>query len=96
MLKYVKLIRNIVYVSNSLKIVFKGSEQTTMIDMASIRNLELICNARDPSSSHSLFDVLNYTKTVLGGDLVFCELVILCAHINSSSVVFKYSIASLW
>ena len=91
-----EFIQNIVYAPNSLKIVFKGSEQTTMIDMASTRNLELICNARDPSSNHSLLGVLNYTKTVLGGDAVFCELVILCVHINSSSVVFKYSTASLW
>ena len=67
-----------------------------MIEMASTRNLELICNARDPSSNHSLLGVLNYTKTVLGGNVVFCEFVILCAHINSLSVVFKYSTASMW
>ena len=91
-----EFIQNIVYAPTSLKIVFKGSEQTTMIDMASTRNLELICNARDPSSNHSLLGVLNYTKTVLGGNVVFCELVILCAHINSPSVVFKYSTASMW
>jgi len=92
----VEFTQNIVYASTSLKIVFKGSEQITMIDMASTRNLELICNARDPSSNHSLLGVLNYTKTVLEGNLVFCELVILCVHVNSSSVVFKYSTASMW
>jgi len=68
LLKYVEFIQNIVYAPSSLKIVFKGSEQTTMIDAATIRNLELVCNARDPSSNHSLLGVLNYTKTVLGGD----------------------------
>ena len=63
-----EFIQNIVYAPNSLKIVFKGSEQTTMIDVATTRNLELICNARNPSSNHSLLGVLNYTKTVLGGN----------------------------
>ncbi|XP_065888856.1 mutS protein homolog 4-like isoform X2 [Dysidea avara] len=66
LLKYVEFIQNIIYAPSSLKIVFKGSEQTTMIDAATIRNLELVCNARDPSSNHSLLGVLNYTKTVLG------------------------------
>ena len=63
-----EFIQNIVYAPNSLKIVFKGSEQTTMIDVATTKNLELICNARNPSSNHSLLGVLNYTKTVLGGN----------------------------
>ena len=94
-----EFIQNIVYAPTSLKIVFKGSEQTSMIGMASTRNLELICNARGPSSNdssyHSLLGV-NYTNTVLGGNVVFWELVILCVHVNSSSVVFKYSTASMW
>ena len=68
LLKYVEFIQNIVYAPSSLKVMFKGSEQTTMIDAATTRNLELICNARDPFSNHSLLGVLNYTKTVLGGN----------------------------
>ena len=31
LLKYVEFIQNIVYAPNSLKVVFRGSEQTTMI-----------------------------------------------------------------
>ena len=91
-----EFIQNIVYAPSSLKIVFKGSEQTTMIDAATIRNLELVCNARDPSNNHSLLGVLNYTKTVLGGDKILsCEVVLICCLCSSLSLL-QSSTASLW
>ena len=39
-------------------------------DVTTVKNLELLTNARDPASSHSLYGILNYTKTVGGGELV--------------------------
>ncbi|CAB4028963.1 mutS homolog 4-like, partial [Paramuricea clavata] len=66
LLKYVEFIQNIVYAPGSLKIVFKGSEQTTMIDAATARNLELILNARNFGSDHCLYGVINHTKTAAG------------------------------
>jgi DNA mismatch repair protein MSH4 len=36
LLKYVEFIQNIVYAPSSLKIVFKGSEQTTMIGIIAV------------------------------------------------------------
>ncbi|EDO35291.1 predicted protein [Nematostella vectensis] len=66
LLKYVEFIQNIVYAPLSLKVVFKGSEQTSMIDVTTAKNLELIQNVRDAKSEHSLFGVLNYTRTAGG------------------------------
>ncbi|XP_077981944.1 mutS protein homolog 4-like [Glandiceps talaboti] len=70
LLKYVEYIQNIVYAPNSLKVVFKGSEQTMMIDMATASNLELIRNAGDVKSEHTLYGVMNYTKTPVGARML--------------------------
>ena len=70
LLKYVEFIQNIVYAPASLKVVFKGSEQTTMIDPTTACNLELLQNKRDPKSEHTLFGILNYTKTAGGTRLL--------------------------
>ncbi|CAL8286658.1 unnamed protein product [Lota lota] len=67
LLKYLEFIQNSIYAPKSLKVIFKGSEQTAMIDSASATNLELVVNNRDRRSEHTLFGVLNYTKTMGGG-----------------------------
>uniref|UniRef100_A0A2K5YHJ3 MutS homolog 4 n=1 Tax=Mandrillus leucophaeus TaxID=9568 RepID=A0A2K5YHJ3_MANLE len=56
-------IQNSVYAPKSLKICFQGSEQTAMIDSSSAQNLELLINNQDCRNNHTLFGVLNYTKT---------------------------------
>ncbi|MBN3298758.1 MSH4 protein, partial [Amia calva] len=66
LLKYFEFIQNSVYAPKSLKVSFRGSEQTAMIDSTSARNLELVVNNRDPRSEHTLLGVLNYTKTAGG------------------------------
>ncbi|MEE6494711.1 hypothetical protein FKM82_001853 [Ascaphus truei] len=66
LLKYVEFIQNSVYAPKSLKICFQGSEQTAMIDSTSAQNLELLVNNRDSRNGHTLFGVLNYTKTAGG------------------------------
>ncbi|CAN9502162.1 unnamed protein product [Ophioblennius macclurei] len=63
LLKYVEFLQNSIYAPKSLKVIFKGSEQTAMIDSASAANLELVVNNRDHRSDHTLLGVLNYTKT---------------------------------
>ncbi|XP_072181746.1 mutS protein homolog 4-like [Diadema setosum] len=70
LLKYVEFIQNTVYAPNSLKVVFRGSEQSTVIDAVTARNLELVQNRKDPKSDHTLFGVLNYTKTMGGARLM--------------------------
>ncbi|XP_036397399.1 mutS protein homolog 4 [Megalops cyprinoides] len=67
LLKYFEFVQNSVYAPKSLKVSFKGSEQTAMIDSTSARNLELVVNNRDSRSEHTLLGVLNYTKTAGGG-----------------------------
>ncbi|XP_042244845.1 mutS protein homolog 4 isoform X2 [Thunnus maccoyii] len=63
LLKYLEFIQNSVYAAKSLKVSFKGSEQTAMIDSASATNMELVINNRDHRSEHTLLGVLNHTKT---------------------------------
>ncbi|XP_077134925.1 mutS protein homolog 4 isoform X1 [Ranitomeya variabilis] len=63
LLKYVEFIQNAVYAPKSLKFRFQGSEQTAMIDSASAQNLELLVNSRDVRNNHTLYGVLNSTKT---------------------------------
>ncbi|XP_061599274.1 mutS protein homolog 4 [Cololabis saira] len=63
LLKYLEFLQNSVYAAKSLKVSFKGSEQTAMIDSASAANLELVVNNRDHRSEHTLLGVINHTKT---------------------------------
>ncbi|XP_057289940.1 mutS protein homolog 4-like isoform X2 [Hydractinia symbiolongicarpus] len=70
LLKYVEFIQNIVFAPASLKIVYKGGENTTLIDGSAARSLELIVNACDPKSEQSLYGVLNHTKTAGGARLL--------------------------
>ncbi|KAL6105686.1 msh4 [Pungitius sinensis] len=63
LLKYLEFIQNSVYAGKSLKVSFRGSEQTAMIDSTSAANLELVVNNRDHRSGHTLLGVLNHTKT---------------------------------
>ncbi|XP_029688479.1 mutS protein homolog 4 isoform X1 [Takifugu rubripes] len=66
LLKYLEFVQNSVYAAKSLRVIFKGSEQTAMIDSASASHLELVVNNRDRRSEHSLLGVLNHTKTAGG------------------------------
>ncbi|XP_061896650.1 mutS protein homolog 4-like isoform X1 [Entelurus aequoreus] len=63
LLKYLEFIQNSVYAAKSLKVSFKGSQQTAMIDSISARNMELVVNNKDHRSDHTLLGVLNHTKT---------------------------------
>ncbi|KPP69973.1 mutS protein4-like [Scleropages formosus] len=63
LLKYTEFVQNCIYAPKSLKVSFKGSEQTAMIDSTSAHNLELVVNNRDHKSEHTLLGVLNYTRT---------------------------------
>ncbi|XP_077394456.1 mutS protein homolog 4 [Festucalex cinctus] len=63
LLKYLEFIQNSIYAAKSLKVSFKGSEKTAMIDSASASNMELVVNNKDHRSEHTLLGVLNYTKT---------------------------------
>ncbi|KAL4241059.1 MutS protein msh4 [Mactra antiquata] len=70
LIKYLEFIQNTMYAPASLKIVFKGSEKTAMIDISTAKNLELLQNIRDPRSPHTLYGILNFTKTASGARLL--------------------------
>uniref|UniRef100_H2YI01 DNA mismatch repair proteins mutS family domain-containing protein n=1 Tax=Ciona savignyi TaxID=51511 RepID=H2YI01_CIOSA len=74
LIKYVEFVQNTIYASESLRILFKGSEQTTLIDAGTSTVLELTTNLTyEPQvrkSDHSLFGMLNRTKTQGGGRLL--------------------------
>ena len=70
LLKYIEYIQNISFARASLKVSFRGSDQTVMIDANTARNLELIVNSQDPRNGLSLFRVLNHTKTGPGGQML--------------------------
>ncbi|XP_075917787.1 mutS protein homolog 4-like [Petromyzon marinus] len=63
LLQYVEFIQGVVLAPASVRVSFCGSERTAMIDGTTAANLELLRNSHDPRSSHSLFGVLNYTRT---------------------------------
>uniref|UniRef100_F7BB99 DNA mismatch repair protein MutS core domain-containing protein n=1 Tax=Ciona intestinalis TaxID=7719 RepID=F7BB99_CIOIN len=73
LIKYVEFVQNTIYASESLRIVFKGSEQTTLIDAGTSSVLELAVNLNDPKSDQSLYGVLNHTKTQGGSRLLRCN-----------------------
>ncbi|KAK3778298.1 hypothetical protein RRG08_016762 [Elysia crispata] len=70
LLKYVEHIQNIMFASSSLKVVFKGCNHITMIDTATVKNLELLQNLQNPASQDSLYGVLNHTQTQGGARLL--------------------------
>lgn len=47
------------------------------IDITTAKNLELLSNSRDPGSLHSLFGVLNHTRTNGGGMYVMITVSVL-------------------
>ncbi|CAN0256388.1 unnamed protein product [Lampetra fluviatilis] len=63
LLQYVEFIQGVLLAPASVRVSFRGSEHTAMIDATTAANLELLRNSHDPRSSHSLFGVLNYTRT---------------------------------
>jgi hypothetical protein len=50
-----------------LQITFRGCEGTIFIDASSIRDLEIVANKRTGDPRHSLFGIVNQTKTPQGG-----------------------------
>lgn len=70
LVKYVEFTQNMILAPASINVIFSGCENTTMIDATTAVNLELLQNIRDPKSEHTLYGVLNYTKTIGGARLL--------------------------
>ncbi|XP_054166612.1 mutS protein homolog 4-like [Oppia nitens] len=66
LIKYIELNEHIIYADKSLRVMYQCSDYTMSIDSKTAKLLELIVNLNDPKSSHTLFGVLNRTKTRSG------------------------------
>lgn len=69
-MKYIELRHGIAFPFHSLKIKYEPSEGSMMIDLPTIRALELIQNLENPKSRHCLFGLLNETLTPMGARLL--------------------------
>ncbi|XP_067119866.1 mutS protein homolog 4-like [Centruroides vittatus] len=70
LIRYLEFVQNIIYTPHSLKVLFKGSEKTMLIDSLTAKKIELITNLHDPKSNENLLGVLQHTKTIGGTRLL--------------------------
>ncbi|KAL4722088.1 MutS protein msh4 [Fusarium chlamydosporum] len=69
-LKYIQQQFSINFVPHSLRIQYRPSEDTMMIDISAIQSLEIMQNLRNAKSKDSLFGLLNHTSTPMGSRLL--------------------------
>lgn len=64
--KHIEGLANIQLAPKSVRLRLENDANTTLIDSATSKSLELISNARNPKSSNNLFGVVCSTKTKNG------------------------------
>ncbi|KAI5271768.1 hypothetical protein E4T47_04890 [Aureobasidium subglaciale] len=69
-MKYIELAMSKTFPAHSLRIKYEASEGSMMIDLSTIRSLELIQNLQNHKSRDCLFGILNETLTPMGGRLL--------------------------
>ncbi|WXC65904.1 hypothetical protein SNK03_011683 [Fusarium graminearum] len=69
-MKYIHQKFSINFVPHSLRIQYRPSEDTMMIDISAIQSLEIMQNLRNSKSKDSLFGLLNHTSTPMGSRLL--------------------------
>ncbi|KAI2468757.1 DNA mismatch repair protein-like protein MutS [Annulohypoxylon bovei var. microspora] len=69
-IKYVELSCHVSIVSHSLRVSYRPSENTMMIDISTIHSLELIQNLQNAKSKDCLFGLLNETLTPMGSRML--------------------------
>ncbi|KAI6819431.1 hypothetical protein KC332_g9419 [Hortaea werneckii] len=69
-LKYVELSLSKTFPQRSLRIKYEPSEGSMMIDLSTIRSLELVQNLHSAKSKDCLFGLLNHTLTPMGSRLL--------------------------
>ncbi|KAF5706320.1 DNA mismatch repair MSH4 [Fusarium mundagurra] len=69
-MKYIQQHFSINFVPHSLRIQYRPSEDTMMIDISAIQSLEIMQNVRNPKSKDSLFGLLNHTCTPMGSRML--------------------------
>ncbi|SPJ82053.1 related to MSH4 - meiosis-specific protein [Fusarium torulosum] len=69
-MKYIQKHFSINFVPHSLRIQYRPSEDTMMIDISAIQSLEIMQNLRNSKSKESLFGLLNHTSTPMGSRML--------------------------
>lgn len=69
-MKYTELANNKTFPFHSLRMKYEPSEGSMMIDLATIKSLELVQNLQDAKSKDCLFGLLNETLTPMGARLL--------------------------
>lgn len=62
LVKYVEFIQHVLFPAGSLRVEFKGTEGSVVIDRSTIKCLELVSNVKG-TKVNTLLEVLNYTLT---------------------------------
>ncbi|KAF4445904.1 hypothetical protein F53441_10375 [Fusarium austroafricanum] len=69
-MKYIQQHFSVNFVPHSLRIEYRPSEDTMMIDISAIQSLEIMQNLRNSKSKDSLFGLLNHTTTPMGSRML--------------------------
>ena len=69
-MKYIDHNFQIKFASHSLRIRYKPSDDTMMIDISAIQALEIMQNQRNHKSKDCLFGLLNHTSTPMGSRML--------------------------
>ncbi|KAF5677578.1 dna mismatch repair msh4 [Fusarium heterosporum] len=69
-MKYIQQHFSITFMPHSLRIQYRPSEDTMMIDISAIQSLEIMQNLRNSKSKESLFGLLNHTITTMGSRML--------------------------
>ncbi|KAF5614006.1 DNA mismatch repair MSH4 [Fusarium tjaetaba] len=69
-MKYIQQHFSINFMPHSLRIQYRPSEDTMMIDISAMQSLEIMQNIRNSKSKDSLFGLLNHTCTPMGSRML--------------------------
>ncbi|KAF5878538.1 putative dna mismatch repair protein msh4 protein [Botrytis fragariae] len=69
-LKYIDMSLSLTFAFHSLRVKYQPSEDSMMIDLATIQSLELIQNLQNAKSKDCLFGLMNETLTPMGSRLL--------------------------
>lgn len=69
-MKYLEATSNMTFSEHSLRIHYKPSDNTMMIDMSVFQSLEIMRSLQSSSSKSSLFGLLNATLTPMGARML--------------------------
>ena len=70
LVKYVEHTQHVTFSKGSVNFVWREPRGRMSLDFETIRNLELLTNARTGSPKDSLFGVINHTKTSVGAQFL--------------------------